>query len=90
MPYIDKESRPAYSPGIVQLLDELGKVEDPLVKAGDLNYVITKLCLKAFPVRRYGLMCVVDGVLAGVGREYYRRRTAPYEDEKREANGDVY
>lgn len=90
MPYIDKESRSALSPGIAQLLDELGKVEDPLVKAGSLNYVITKLLLGAFPVRRYGLMALVDGILAGVGREYYRRRMVPYEIKKIEENGDVY
>jgi len=38
----------------------------------------------------YAEMSAVRGVLADVSSEFYRRKMAPYEDMKREENGDVY
>lgn len=60
--------------------------------AGDLNFLITRLC-NAF-VERHGLSYAtthdVTGVLHDVLTEFDRRVVAPYEDQKRADNGDVY
>ncbi len=90
MPYIKEEDREQYDPLVQELALRLQQTEDQMDRAGHVNYVITRLLLKAFPVRKYATMALVDGILADVGREYYRRRAAPYEDEKIAENGDVY
>ena len=38
---------------------------------------------------RYADHNEVMGVLTGVGAEFYRRKTAPYEDEKITSDGDL-
>ncbi len=87
MPYIKPEYRPLYDQAIDELLDNL--IMDHL--AGDLNYVITRLCIGMVEGREnYANMNEVLGVLDAAAKEYYRRKVAPYEDQKREANGDVY
>lgn len=59
---------------------------------GDLNYDIT--CLLLDYVTEHGLSyqtlndCL--GACEGAKAEFYRRMAAPYEDTKREQNGDVY
>ena len=60
--------------------------------AGDLNYDIT--CLLLEYVEEHGLgyetLNTVGGALNYANLEFYRRVVAPYEDRKREENGDVY
>jgi hypothetical protein len=60
---------------------------------GDLNYSITRLCMKVIQLRfgavRYGTIAAVCGVLDNVKSEFYRRIAAPYEDKKIAKNGDV-
>jgi len=90
MPYIKQEDRPQYDALVARLASELRGTEDQMDRAGHTNYVITTLLLAAYPNRKYATMCLVDGILADIGREYYRRRAAPYEDEKIAENGDVY
>ena len=83
MPYVDKIAREAL--GYVT-------VEEPPEDAGELNYVITKVC-DEFLVRkgrRYNHINTVIGVLECAKQEFYRRIAAPYEDEKIAENGDVY
>jgi hypothetical protein len=60
--------------------------------AGELNYVITKVCdeFLARKGRRYNHINTVIGVLECAKQEFYRRIAAPYENEKIAANGDVY
>jgi hypothetical protein len=61
--------------------------------AGELNYVITRLCLQYVDNTggvRYGKLAEVTGVLENVKQEFYRRLAAPYEDAKIAENGDVY
>lgn len=85
MPYIKKSRR--------EVLDQF--IEDvpvSVVNPGELNYVIMKIILKAIgpsSYRRYGDLAVIDGVLANVGREFYRRVAVPYEEGKIAENGDL-
>lgn len=39
---------------------------------------------------RYEVYNAVEGVLSCIGQELYRRMIAPYEDRKKEENGDVF
>ena len=59
---------------------------------GDLNFGISELC-KAY-IRSHGLnyttLNEIVGVLECAKLEFYRRVTAPYEDEKIKQNGDIY
>jgi len=58
----------------------------------ELNYAIT-LLVKDYLDRqghRYMHYAGVIGVLETIILELYRRVVAPYEDEKKEENGDVY
>ena len=79
MPYIPEELR-----------DEL-EVRLPRT-AGELNFVITTFVvdyLDAAP-RSYERLNAVMGVLECAKQELYRRVATPYEDKKKEENGDVY
>lgn len=87
MPYIKEEEREKYRPGIRELVTTLNQEADRL---GPVNYIITSLLNGAFPKRGYFIMVYVIGTLACVALEFYRRRGAPYEDEKIKENGDVY
>jgi hypothetical protein len=62
------------------------------VTPGVLNYHITGL-IDAYIERQglgYGSINEVIGVLECAKLELYRRIAAPYEDKKKEENGDVY
>lgn len=68
--------------------------------AGELNYFITDAMLrylsqKVFSTPGQFKPCYADyneviGVLECAKQELYRRRIAPYEDEKIISNGDIY
>ena len=91
MPYITQERR-----------NELAKVTPSLDKkipssAGDLQFVIADLINKFLNSTesregklRYQHMNDVMGALSGAQQEFYRLVVVPYEDSKREENGDVY
>lgn len=58
---------------------------------GQLNYVLTRICLN-YVLRRgqeYQSYNDVLGALEGAKQEFYRRGVAPYEDRKRAENGDL-
>jgi hypothetical protein len=57
---------------------------------GELNYLITKLCLDYLGTESYSKYNEVIGVLECAKLEMYRRAVAPYEDKKIAENGDVY
>jgi len=57
---------------------------------GDANYVITRILIALCGSGRYVDLQRVDGLLDMACKEFYRRRAAPYEDEKAEENGDVF
>ena len=60
--------------------------------AGELNYMITKLCKDYFEFHGPSYQAINDivGALEGAKLEFYARVARPYEDEKIKQNGDVY
>jgi hypothetical protein len=66
-------------------------VLSPNLSPGELNYVITRLIYAwVQDGLSYTNINTAMGVLECVKQELYRRVAVPYEDRKREANGDVY
>ena len=90
MPYVSQDVRDKYAGALSELFDMLG-YKTPLTP-GELNYVITEVILLYLKQKglSYTICNEVLGVLDAVAREFYRRKVAPYEDEKIVQNGDVY
>jgi len=65
-----------------------GTIENP----GDLNFVLTKVCLEYLENKTESYQSYNDivGALECCKLEMYRRAVSPYEDAKIAANGDVY
>ena len=85
MPYIADKSKRFVIRQKVHALNLL------LKNWGDLNYAITKLVMHRWRnKRRYTTIVGVMGTLLCVALEFYRRVAAPYEDKKKEENGDVF
>lgn len=82
MPYIKPEDREA-------LENDLDRSPE---NAGELNYIISRLCWYYYEQHgsRYAQINDIVGALEGAKMEFYRRVAAPYEDKKRLENGDVY
>lgn len=80
MPYIDPAAR--------SHLEDGGSPAD----AGELNYALTQLLLRYLTTHGLAYHTINDilGALEGAKLEFYRRVAAPYEEEKRAENGDVY
>jgi len=59
---------------------------------GELNYVITQMCIAYIREHDLNYQCINDivGALEGAKLEFYRRVAGPYEDKKISENGDVY
>jgi hypothetical protein len=90
MPYIDKTKRIKLDNLIGQLGYEVRQFNLPM-KDGAVNYAITKLLLNAFTDEvGYASYARMIGALECAKLELYRRKLAPYEDKKKEENGDVY
>ena len=82
MPYVPQDQR-------VVSNNEIKDIN--LDKAGNLNYIITKLChlyMKKHGMR-YQYFNDVIGALEGAKLELYRRFAGPYEDKAILKNGDV-
>lgn len=94
MPYIKPEKRTELASILVQMKKIMPAVSTP----GDLNYLITELCLAYTAANKnpqsyspnYALINEVIGALECAKLEFYRRLAAPYEDKKVLENGDVY
>lgn len=84
MPYIKQIQRTQYND------DGFGQMPVP-GNAGELNYVLTTIVLDYLKFRgeSYQTYCDIEGVLSHMSKEIYRRRVAPYEDEKIKENGDL-
>lgn len=96
MPYINKIDRQPIDEKLNELLDYL-KTKDIISDsipnpAGELNYIITKICLayKDSHNESYVNYNEIIGVLECVKQEFYRRSVAKYEDYKILKNGDIY
>lgn len=81
MPYIEKRNRA-----------DLAERNFPPHTAGELNFVITSVCLEYVEekVASYEAFNAAIGALECAKLELYRRMVAPYEDAKMAENGDVY
>jgi hypothetical protein len=93
MPYITTEKREALDASIESTLDAMRQLEsdDPQNStAGCLNYIFTRLLVGTYSAPRYDDINEMVGVLECCKLEIYRRLAAPYEDQKRFDNGDVY
>ena len=84
MPYIIQSRRPQLEPKLAPQ------------NAGELNFVITKLCInyldeiKVGATPNYADINEAIGALECAKLELYRRLAAPYEDRKISTNGDAY
>jgi len=100
MPYIDKKNREIYN----SLIDEIAlKLNSSEQLAGDLNYVISRLCWQLcgyipkepdsrnmlIGERKYFQMNQILGAMEAAKFELYRKIVAPYEDKKILENGDI-
>lgn len=90
MPYIERDKRKQLLPEI----DALAKAIESLgeVHPGNVNFAISKLLhyLYMYDGVSYANINEAIGVLECVKQELYRRLAAPYEDQKKEENGDVF
>lgn len=79
MPYIEKKRRS-------DLIDEQPK------KPGELNYKITELAIEYLDLKgeSYDTINDIMGAMESAKLEFYRRVAVPYEETKKEENGDVY
>lgn len=101
MPYIKKDDRERVDGAIGELIDSIVDTSNFDINAlpGILNYCITRLIQACYKSVRgvslnsnslsYSDYNSAIGVLECAKMEFYRRRAAPYEDEKLSENGDV-
>ena len=82
MPYIKLARR--------EILDQ--SYPDGAQTAGELNYLITSLCLAYWhgDEPSYARLNDTIGALECAKAEFYRRVVVPYEETKMKENGDVY
>ena len=59
---------------------------------GQLNYVFSRLASRYLERNGLSYQTINDvlGAFDGASKEFYRRVAVPYEERKRESNGDVY
>ena len=93
MPYITEDLRAELDDAIAGLLDSIQQATELSGDAenlgGVLNYTITKILDGVHPGRYKDFERLI-GMLECCKMELYRRKIAPYEDEKIASNGDVY
>ena len=93
MPYIKQEKRDQLEHALHEAHNALVGMEldDPENNMeGNLNYFITSLLNKVYTTPSYREINDAIGLLECVKLEYYRRKAAPYENQKVFDNGDVY
>lgn len=85
MPYIDSQRREDVDPTQAYRLDSPQTT-------GELNYSFSVLAKEYMSLKGLSYQTINDviGALEGAKMEFYRRIAVPYEEEKREINGDVY
>lgn len=97
MPYIPKAYRERFDPILSSLAGMLKQhiLKEPLEKRkviGMLNYCVTRIVYGYVDLvgESYAAYNDALGVLESAKMELYRRRVSPYEDNKKETQGDVY
>ena len=91
MPYIDETKRRGLENALTSIACRI-VATDEADQAGMLNYCISTLLSKALAAQgtNYRKINELIGVLECAQLELYRRVASPYEDEKKDSNGDVY
>jgi len=86
MPYIRLAGRNRLDNGLHTMLQYMP------VEAEELNYVLTRICDTYINTKgkNYQNLNEVVGVIECMKQEIFRRLIVPYEDEKKNLNGDVY
>jgi hypothetical protein len=86
MPYIDKARRDDIHYAANHI--DLSQITSP----GELVFALTVVCWETFKdsEQRFADLNAIIGALENTKLEFYRRVSAPYEDDKIEENGDVY
>jgi len=89
MPYIKSEDRELFKDTLPYVITDIRKFPQEQ-RAGMLNYCITEL-LDSYRDGEWNYQQLNDvvGMLESCKSEFERRLVAPYEDEKRNENGDV-
>ena len=79
MPYIKEEDRSK-------------TLKNGAITPGSLNFFLTQDCLAYLKAvgTSYQTYNDIIGALECAKQEFYRRMVVPYEDKKKEMNGDVY
>ena len=88
MPYIPQYRRDEIDANLLAFEEYLS---DANIGLGDLNYVISELCMDFLASRalNYTNINTVIGVLECVKLELYRMVASPYEDKKLKENGPL-
>jgi hypothetical protein len=89
MPYIEKKRREQFKQ------DEITAFVDgttDIFTVGDINYIITNVVNQYVKLKGLSYSSINDviGILECAKMEFYRRVAVPYEEKKKELNGDVY
>lgn len=63
--------------------------EELLNITGNINYILTRICAGICGKVSYPRIAIITGVLENVKQEFYRRIASPYEDQKKNDNGDI-
>lgn len=91
MPYIEQDRRKELDSYVDLLVSALEGPMVGLYSAGEINYAITRMLYKIWTAGpSYTTAAQLVGILETLKLEFYRRVVVPYEDAKREENGDVY
>lgn len=89
MPYIEQQFRDRLDPAIDNLVEAIRIVD--IETRGNTNYAITRILVGVFLRHQsYADFLKAVGTLEMAKLELYRRMAAPYEDRKRDRNGEVY
>lgn len=88
MPYVTQEQRR----DLESIPTVLGGVRRVPANPGELNFCVTKVILEYLRYRGLSYQTINDiiGALEQAKDEFRRRVVHPYEDVKKEVNGDVY
>ena len=96
MPYTKMQERSDVDSQVTALALALSEQTEGMETAdcgGRLNYVLTTLIIKYIKIRfgkiKYSIGLMISGALINVYSEFYDRVMRPYEDKKKEENGDV-
>lgn len=91
MPYVRQEARDRFEhEAIEEIMASFAKVSEIHIAPGEVNYIISTIIWELFDRNPcYSTANDLMGVLECVKQEFYRRKVAPYEDEKIKENGDL-